>query len=188
MMPAPGAQKRTGSQHGGGFAQSVAFSAARGALLIGVAVIIGIVLLQVVDDGTGPPIGDRGGGNGKAAAATSTTKPSSSSSTSTTAGGGTSGTKQPGEITVQVLNGSGVARAAATLAQKLQAGGYQAAGTNDTASQQGTVVYCASGLDKEGAALAAAVGSDPPARAEALPMPLPENADPSAACIVVVGA
>ncbi len=47
---------RTGK--GVGFGRSVAFSAARGALLIGIAVIIGIVLLQVIDDGTSGPIGN----------------------------------------------------------------------------------------------------------------------------------
>ena len=60
----PGGQRveRTRTGKGVGFGRSVAFSAARGAALIGLAVIIGIVLLQVIDDGTSGPIGDGGGG------------------------------------------------------------------------------------------------------------------------------
>jgi hypothetical protein len=37
-----------------GFVRSMVFSVARGAALIGVAVIIGVVLLQVIDTGKGP--------------------------------------------------------------------------------------------------------------------------------------
>ena len=82
----PGGQRveRTRTGKGVGFGRSVAFSAARGAGLIGLAVIIGIVLLQVIDDGTSGPIGD-GGSSAAAGGTTNTTAATSaSSSTSTT--------------------------------------------------------------------------------------------------------
>ena len=92
-----------------------------------------------------------------------------------------------GELNYQVLNASGVSGAAASLTQKLQAAGYDTLTPSDTAAAQGTVVYCASGLDREASALAAAVGTSPPARTAPMPNPLPENGDANAACIVVAG-
>ena len=71
ILPGGPRVDRTRTGKGVGFGRSVAFSAARGALLIGVAVIIGIVLLQVIDDGTSGPIGD--GGSVSAGGTTDTT-------------------------------------------------------------------------------------------------------------------
>ena len=55
ILPGGPRAERTRTGKGVGFGRSVAFSAARGAALIGIAVIIGIVLLQVIDDGTSGP-------------------------------------------------------------------------------------------------------------------------------------
>ena len=105
ILPGGPRVERTRTGHGPGFASSVAFSAARGAGLIALAVIIGIVLLQVIDDGTSGPIGD---GNAAASGGTTTTtaaaEPGASSTTSTTAG---APVKPPAEVAVLVLNGSG---------------------------------------------------------------------------------
>ena len=83
----PGGQRveRTRTGKGVGFGRSVAFSAARGAALIGLAVIIGIVLLQVIDDGTSGPIGDGGSGAAASGGSTSSTAPGTETSSTTTA-------------------------------------------------------------------------------------------------------
>jgi hypothetical protein len=185
-VPPDGDSRRARPQQNKGFAQSVAFSAARGALLIGVAVIIGIVLLQVVDNDTSGPIGD-GGSNGSGVVDTSTTTtavPQDSTSTTAETGGGA---RQPAEISVQVLNGSGVQGAAAAMTQKLQSSGYVMIEPTDTSATTGTAVYCTGGLDREASALAAAVGGDPPPSAAALPDPPPSGADSTANCVVVIG-
>ncbi len=78
ILPGGPRVERTRTGKGVGFGRSVAFSAARGAALIGLAVIIGIVLLQVIDDGTSGPIGD-GGGSAAAGGTTNTTAASSDS-------------------------------------------------------------------------------------------------------------
>ena len=187
MVPPGDEPRRSRSQQNKGFAQSVAFSAARGALLIGVAVVIGIVLLQVVDNDTTGPIGDGGNSSG-VVDTTTTTKAAGQSSTTTTTGAKSGAARQPGEIPVQVLNGSGVSGAAATMTQKLQSSGYQVLTPADTSSATATTVYCTGGLDREASALAAAVGGSPPPSAEALPDPPPSGADSSASCIVVLGA
>jgi hypothetical protein len=183
VVPAPGAPRRERAQQNKGFAQSVAFSAARGALLIGVAVIIGIALLQVIDDNGSSNLGEDGG-NG----APTNTSAAGSSSTTTTTGDDEPAVRPPAEISVQVLNGSGVQGAAAALTAQLQGGGYPTIEPTDTDDAQGTTVYCAGGLDAEAAALAAAVASEPPATVEAMPDPRPDNADPVVTCLVVLGA
>jgi hypothetical protein len=144
-------------------------TAARGAGLIGLAVVIGIVLLQVVDNGSS-------GGGG-------VTPPSAA-----TGGGGTTSTtkgsigRQPQEINVFVQNGSGLAGAAATKSNELRGLGYKIAGTGNAPEQTGNTVACASGYDKEATQLSQVITgtvstfpTSPPAGAEA------------ANCIVTVG-
>jgi hypothetical protein len=169
-----------------GFVRSMVFSVARGAALIGVAVIIGVVLLQVIDTGKGP------GSSGTVVASGTTTTTAATTGSSTSASGSTSTTakatgpvKQPGQLNVVVLNGSGVGGAAATLSKQLAAKGYQM-GTAATAAKRrvGTAAACTAGLDREATALAAAVG--PAAKVETFPTPAPTAAG-SANCIVTIG-
>jgi hypothetical protein len=147
----------------------VLLSAARGAVLIGLAVVIGIVLLQVVD---------KGGGSG--GVAPPVTEPTNQSTTSTTGEGG----RSPDQVRVLVLNGSGLANAAGTKANELRGDGYAIAGTGNAPQQTGSTVACVSGFDKEADSLAKTAGAGfsiapypdpPPAGAE--------NAD----CIVTLG-
>jgi hypothetical protein len=160
-------------------------SAARGAALIAVAVIIGIVLLQYTDDGTTGPVGD--GGNGKASGGTTTT---SSPSSSTTAGsGGTTATttaaKPPAQVTVLVLNGSGKPGAAATQTDLLKAKGYATLPAADAPARQGTVVEFKPGYDRECATVATSVGGSP--KVEEISAP-PPNGSETANCVVILGA
>lgn len=152
-------------------------SAARGAALVGLAVLIGIVLLQVVDDGTTGPIGD-GSGPGTAPA-TTTTRPGP---TSTTKAAGE--VRPPQQVTVVVLNGSGRPGAATAQTNALKAKGYQTGTPADATRRQGTVIYYRSGFEREAAALATAVGGNP--KVEAMPETPPPGAE-DADCVVILG-
>lgn len=155
-----------------GVSRSIVFSAVRGAGLIGLAVIVGIVLLQIVDDGTsGPSSGGRGGG-------TPTTSTPGETTASTAAG------RDPSEVRVLVLNAGQAAGAAQNKANQLRTAGYNTLPASNTLPRTGLAVQCAEGFDNEAAALALAVGEgavtepfpdEPPAEAE--------NAD----CLVLLG-
>jgi len=151
-------------------------SAARGAALVGLAVLIGIVLLQVVDDGTTGPIGD---GSGPPGSATTTTEPGP---TSTTKAAGE--VRPPQQVTVVVLNGSGRPGAATAQTNALKAKGYQTLTPADATRREGTVVYYRPGFEREAAALATAVGGNPNVE------PMPETPPPGAEdadCVVILG-
>lgn len=179
----------TRARRSSGFVRSMLFSAARGAALIGLAVVIGVVLLQVVDTGKGGGGGE--GGGGSAGGTTTTTTTAAGSSTTTTATGSsttkapTGPVKQPGQLTVEVLNGSGKVGAAGALSGELAKKGYQMGKPTDAPKlRTGTAVSCTAGLDREATALAAAVGSA--AKVEPFPSPVPPGAE-KANCIVIVG-
>ena len=144
-------------------------TAARGAALIGVAVVIGIILLQVVDEG--PSIGGPTPGNGTNRT-TSTSGPD---------------VHPPQEVSVLVLNGSGVSQAANTKASDLRGLGYPIVGAeNAPAVQNGTTIQCRAGYDAEAKALAKAVDPSGAATVGAFPDPAPTGSE-SAICIVTVG-
>lgn len=146
-------------------------TAARGAALIGVAVVIGIILLQVVDNGGSggsgvtPPTSSGGGGGTTSSTAGDTGRPAQ-------------------EVTTFVENGSGIANAAATKANELRGLGYAIAGTGNAAVQQGSTISCASGYEKEAEALAQIIGAG--ATVTAFPASPPADAA-TANCIVVIG-
>jgi hypothetical protein len=146
-------------------------TAARGAVLVGVAVLIGIVLLQVIDKG-------RGGGGG--AVPTPSGGQTKGSTTSTTGDEG----RPPAEVRVLVENGSGLNQAAATLANELRGTGYAIAGTGNAAIQTGTTVACRAGFEKEADALAKSLGAG--VSVVAFPEPPPTGAE-NADCLVIKG-
>src|SRR3954447_24488974 len=176
----PGGQTRTGK--GVGFGRSVAFSAARGALLIGVAVIIGIVLLQVIDDGTSGPIGD--GGSVSAGGTTNTTAANGDGASSTTTTTAPTPVKPPAEVAVLVLNGSGRPGAATAQSNALKAKGYQTLTPADTAERQGNIVYFNPGSDRECTTVATNVDGAP--KVEPVPSPAPTGSE-TASCVVILG-
>jgi LytR cell envelope-related transcriptional attenuator len=152
-------------------------SAVRGAGLIGLAVILGIVLLQVIDKGPS------GGGTpaSKKSATTTTQGAPTSSQPGTTAAGGA---RQRSEVRVAALNGSGTAGAAMNATNKLRAQGYQLAQPADTTPRTGTVVACRQGFEKEAAQLQGDVGA--PATVEPFPASPPPGTE-NVNCIVVLG-
>jgi hypothetical protein len=183
ILPGGPRVERTRTGKGVGFGRSVAFSAARGAALIGLAVIIGIVLLQVIDDGTSGPIGD--GGTVSAGGTTDTTGP-----TGETGGGSTTTTtaatpvKPPAEVAVLVLNGSGRPGAATSQSNALKSQGYQTLVPADAPERTGNIVYFAPTFDRECTTVAASVDGAP--KVEAMPNPAPTGSE-TASCVVILG-
>ena len=176
-------EDRTGK--GVGFGRSVAFSAARGALLIGIAVIIGIVLLQVIDDGTSGPIGDGSVSAGGTTDTTSSTGGGDSSSSTTTPTTASTPVKPPAEVAVLVLNGSGRPGAATAQSNTLKAKGYQTLTPADTPRRaQGNIVYFKAGFDRECTTVATNVDGAP--KVEPVPSPPPTGSE-SASCVVILG-
>jgi hypothetical protein len=153
----------------------MASSPARGAGLIGAAVIVGIILLQVVDDGGAGPSGGGDGGNG------SNGSPVTSDTTATTS----ADQRQPSDVAVVVLNAGQPTGSAQTKANQLRTAGYNTlpAG-NDPIGRQGVAVQCRAGFDSEATALALVVGED--ATTEPFPAQPPVEAE-NADCLVLLG-
>ncbi len=149
-------------------------TAARGAVLVGVAVVLGIVLLQVVNDSPG--------GGGSASTGSSSTPSSSTGTTVTTVAGQG---RPAAQVKVFVQNASGVSGAAATKANVLRGLGYAIVGAgNATVPVTGTVVGCKTGFTKEADTLAKASGVG--TTVGAYPTPPPAAAT-SADCILTIG-
>jgi len=167
--------------NGGGVARGASFAAAKGFILIALAVIIGIVLLNVYDDGgVSEP--------GAESPAPTTEAPDGTSggeSTTTTTAAGPPRARQ--ELSIVVLNGGAPAGSAGDMSDALKQVGY----TNQLRpsdwngrDEPGNAVLCREGLDREAATLASAVGGE--ARVEAFPDPAPPSSE-GADCVVVVG-
>jgi hypothetical protein len=177
--------RQTGGRNNGNtVARGAGFAAAKGAGLIGLAVIIGVVLLNVVDDGD---TNQGSNGSGSSDATTTTTEASTDSTEPQTDTTDTVAAKTPGELAVLVLNGGAPQGSAKEMSDNLRLSEYtnqlQASDWPDRA-QAGNVVMCKPGFDQEAAALATAVGEGTPVEAFADPAPPGSEA---ADCVVVVG-
>jgi hypothetical protein len=171
----------------GDVARSAGSAAAKGALLIGIAVLIGVFLLQQVDsDATSSAKSPATSSKPK----TTTTKrvsPTTPKATTTTAPAAPA--KTPAELKIVVLNAGTVAGGAKVLQTKLVTAGYaneQDAGDWPGPDQTGKSVLCKPGLDREAVALtqqAALQGS----KTGAWPSPVPSNVKSDVDCIVLVG-
>lgn len=160
-------------------------AALKGALLIGLAVIVGLFLLQRADDD--PNTSASGGTTKPPAGSTTTTVPAATTTTSTVPA---SPPKQPAELALIVLNGGAATGKAKEMENALTAAGY----TNQTAAnnwedhtQQGNSVLCKPGRQREAVALSqqtALQGSTIGDYPDPVPGTVPADND----CIVVVGA
>ena len=150
--------------------------AVRGGVLVGLAVILGIVLLNVIDDGSSGPVGD--------ASQASDTTTTLGGDVTTTTGPAAPDTNEPSAIRVRVYNASAPAGAAATETDELRSAGYQTLSAADTDPRDNTVVYCteAFAADAEPLAVAAGGGAVVDNALDPLP-PAAEEAD----CIVILG-
>ncbi len=145
----------------------------RGAVVIGLAVILGIVGLQILDDS-----GD--GGSSSATVTTIAGAPTSGGTATTLALRGNN------EVRVKVYNASGVQGVAQTLTDTLRAGGYNMQAPATVADErQGTVVECVAGFEREAVVLQL-YGVDGDSKVQKYPSDPPEGAS-EADCIVVIG-
>jgi hypothetical protein len=176
-----------GAREGDDVARGAGVQAAKGAGLVLLAVIIGIVLLQVVDDGTKAP--------SNASATTHTTQTTHRATTTTTSGHTTQTTKAavtptrpPAQVRVIALNAGAPAGSAGNMHNSLQSKGYtnqQPANDWSGKTLHGNTVYCRSGFEKEAQALAVAVGTGTAVKPwPTPPPPFSANVD----CVVAVGA
>ena len=144
-------------------------SAVRGAVLVGAAIVLGIILLNVVN-GVGSP--------GSSSRSTPGLTTASTAGTTTTTAG-----KQ---LKLVVFNASGVSGAATAEANKLRGLGYAILFTgNATTPQTGTTVACKAEIGvgpRDTLTKATAIG----ATVASFPSPVPTTAT-SADCIVTVG-
>ena len=157
----------------GSFTRSMLAAGGRGAGLVGLAVLIGIVLLQATDDSATPP------GSPVPVAGRS-----SEVTTTTVAQAGT-GQRPPAQVEVLVLNAARVPGAAGTMSEKLQGLGYVTLTPGDAPQQDPTVVYFKPGFEAEADALAPQVGGG--AVTEPLPDPSPFAGTDQADLVVVIG-
>jgi hypothetical protein len=181
--------------------------AARGAALVGLLVIVGIVGLQILDDSgsgssvtttTTPVVTTLPTGStlptvttlptGTTAptattrATTSTTKATTATtraSTSTTAA-----IRKNSDVKVMVYNASGVPGAAANMRDKLKSDGYDVIGIGNLSTQKGLLVQCKDGFSKEAAKLVYVDVQG--AQIQGYPAKPPSNAG-DADCLVVIG-
>lgn len=158
-------------------------SAVRGAGLVGLAVILGIVLLQVIDKGPA------GSGSAPAGTNPATTTPTPTSAAApgtsqpaTTAKGASA--KPRAEVRVVVFNAGSASGAAGNMTNKLRTLGYQLAPPANTNARRGTAVQCKPDFDKEAVQLQGDVGAG--TTVEPFPNPpLPETENVN--CVVLVG-
>ncbi|MEX1009087.1 MAG: LytR C-terminal domain-containing protein [Acidimicrobiia bacterium] len=144
-------------------------SAFRGAALVFVAVVVGIIGLQILDD--------TGGG--------STPSPGPASTTTLPAGERPKPHKAT-DVTIKVYNASDVQGAAQSLSEKLKGFGYNTLPTaNFNTTRKGTVVQCRSGFEGDGVVIAV-YGIGAGATSEAFPSDVPKDSE-DADCIVISG-
>ena len=161
----------TAPRGGGPARSSNAAGGAKGAIVVGLAVILGIVGLQILDDS------DDGssGATGATAGVSVTTAP----------GATTIPLRANGDVRVKVYNATGVQGKAQTLTDTLAADGYntQEPTTLDD-PRQGTVVECVAGFEREAKVLS--LYGVPGSTVAEYPSDPPEGAS-DADCIVIIG-
>jgi LytR cell envelope-related transcriptional attenuator len=150
---------QTGGSSGGrgrGLPLGAGSQTVKGGLLVGAAVVLGILLLQVVDPGKAGPVAGR-----QPTATTSTTSTTSPHTRKTTPTTKTTLVKTPAKLRLLVLNAGAPAGSAGTVSTTLHSHGYTNQGTpgNDPNHRVGKAVLCRAGLTREGATLAVLLGT-----------------------------
>jgi len=174
----------------GEFARGASAAAAKGAVLIGLAVIVGVFLLQKVDTSSaGSSSSPTTVRVPVSPAKTTTTVRNSQTTSSTSTTQPSTPVKTPSQLKILVLNGGAATGAAARLRTSLQQVGYTSqpqASTWSGHTQTGKSILCRSGLAREAVAL-----SQQTALQGAKVLPFPTPAPPSSDgvdCVIVVGA
>jgi len=144
-------------------------------VLIAVAVVLGLFLLRAMDDSptfslAGNDSAEESSGDDEPADAGAGADDGEPGDAPDEGGGDDGGdepaepqVRPPGEITVIVLNGSGVQGAAGNMSDQIASAGYQTATPDNTGSVETTSIRFAEGYEAEAKALAQVVGSSPDA-------------------------
>jgi hypothetical protein len=206
-MSFPGPGRGRGPDSGN---NHVVMSAGRGAVLVAVAVIVGLLVLATVRDAkssgsaadttettapvvTSPAVTPTNLDGSPAVtsvttAGTTVTTKAKKSTTTTAKGDSGSKPRDNSQVVVQVLNGSGISQAATTKTNDLKAKGYQTVGAGNATQQTGTTVQCKAGYEKEATQLVTELGGlGTPATVQPIANPLPTGFDPIANCYVILG-
>jgi len=156
----------------------------KGAALVAIAVIVGIVLLQIVDPGKSGPAGARTTNTTRET--TTTTHPKSTAKTTTTTAARRAPQKTPAQLHLIVLNAGAPTGSAGHVSQNLKNKGYsnQGTATDTTTKVSGIKVECQAGLAREQTALVTLL--NPGVTQATLAAPLPTNAA-GYECVVLVG-
>lgn len=162
----------------GSFGRSAGMAAGRGAVLLAVAVALGIVLLNAADDP--PPDRVAAGGRSDDTVVTTTT----STLPATTAP--TVPLRAPKDVKVISANGTDVKGVARKATDQLKAAGYNVLAPTDSKRADASAVYFTPGFEREAQAVAAALGLAP-TDVTALPTPSPVPDARGANIVVVVG-
>ena len=167
----------------GSFAKSASVNAGRGAVIIGLALLVGFVLLRDLDDA-----GDVSVVTNRPDA----TVPNDTTPLPTIASTTTTPIKAPKDVKVLVVNGTTVAGAAARVAQPLKVAGYNVLRAVDAspaikaATKTSTVYYVTKEFEREAKALQSALAL-PPTAITAVPTPPPAAEATQANVVIVVG-
>ncbi|MFM8305411.1 MAG: LytR C-terminal domain-containing protein [Actinomycetota bacterium] len=171
-------------------------SASRGGILVGVAIVVGILIFSVINRGGSPDVEPTATTRPPTVATTPATNPDGS--TATTIAGTTATTKAKknssktartnDQVVVQVLNGSAVPGAATQRSNDLKAKGYQIVPAGNVAARTGSGVECVAGYEKEAVVLVTTLKSlGVLAAVEPIAEPLPAGFDAAANCYVILG-
>jgi hypothetical protein len=161
----------------GSFGRSAGIQVGRAILLVGVAVLIGLVLLR---HNAGP------GGSTAVASATSTTKPPPPTTTVAPSTSSTVAARPAQNVKVLVANGSGISGLAGTVSTRLKGQGYDTLAVTNASHVAASVVYFQPTYTAEGAALAQAL-SLPASSVQPMPNPPPVSSVGAANIVVVAG-
>jgi hypothetical protein len=157
---------------------------ARGAALVVVAVLLGLVLLRNGLDTSEVVTSSRGDDSSEEASDKGTDEGTDEGTTETTE----APARTPAEVTAIVLNGTSVNGAAGKYSTALQSAGYQMLEAGDAPTKIPTTqVYFTEGFEREAAAVAVAIGAPATVTPAALPTPPPGEVG-AANVVVVVGA
>lgn len=163
----------------GSFVRSAGGAVARGAALVAVAVLLGVLLLaRGLDSGE---LVATGGDEQSDEDQTPGTSPGGSTSTSTSTS--QVGIRPPSEVRVLVANGAGVPGAAGTRSDALAAAGYTTLEPANAAPVPATQVLYVEGYQGEAGQIATVLGAAPTA---VQPLPDPPPVDPLDAHVVIV--
>lgn len=159
----------------GTFTRSMLAAAARGLGLVGAAVLLGVVLLQVTDDTGGPSPGSQTVGAGSDETTTTTSTPADLDT----------GLRPPGQVQVLVLNAARISGAAGDVTADLEAIGHPTLTPGNAPTQEETVIFYKPGFEREAEAVAPEVSDV--AITEPLPDPSPFAGAEDADVVVVLG-